>query len=118
MRTTSLGITKDLNMKSENSLKLFEQKQVRTHWDDEKEKWFFSVSDVVGVLTDSVDVKQYIKKMRSRDVELASNWGTICTLVEMIAADGKMLLTDVADTEQLLRLIQTVPSPKAKPFKL
>jgi uncharacterized protein YukE len=105
-------------MKSEDSIKLFEQKQVRTHWDDEQEKWFFSVSDVVEVLTDSADVKQYIKKMRSRDTELASNWGTICTPLAMITTDGKKRKIQAADTEGILRIIQSLPSKKAEPFKL
>lgn len=104
-------------MESENSIKLFEQKQVRTYWDDEEEKWFFSISDVVEILTDSADVKQYIKKMRSRDTTLASNWGTICTPLAMIAADGKKRKIQAADTEGILRIIQSIPSPKAEPFK-
>jgi len=70
-------------------IKLFEAKKVRTHWDEETEQWFFSVQDVVEALTDSADIKQYIKKLRARDPELFANWGTICTLVEMTAADGK-----------------------------
>lgn len=71
------------------TIKLFESKEIRTAWDAEKEEWYFSVQDVVEALTDSVDVKQYIKKMKSRDPELSANWGTICTPVAMIAADGK-----------------------------
>ena len=70
-------------------IKLFEQKKVRSVWDDEKEEWFFSVVDVVEVLTDSIDPKQYIKKMRTRDPELNASWGTICTLTRMKASDGK-----------------------------
>ena len=73
----------------ENRIQLFEDKRIRTAWDEEKQEWHLSVSDVVAVLTDSADVKQYIKKMRSRDPELNLKWGTICTPVEMIAADGK-----------------------------
>jgi prophage antirepressor-like protein len=76
-------------MAKEANIKIFEEKRVRTVWDDEKEEWYFSIQDVVAVLTDSNDVKQYIKRMLSRDEQLNSNWGTICTLVEMIAADGK-----------------------------
>ena len=68
---------------------LFEEKKIRTAWDEEQEEWYFSVADVVAVLTDSVDPKQYIKKMKSRDSELKNNWGTICTLVPMTAEDGK-----------------------------
>jgi hypothetical protein len=76
-----------------------------THWDEDAEKWYFSVQDVVQILSDSKDVKQYIKKMRSRDAELNSNWGTICTPLKMIAADGKMRKLQAADTEGLLRII-------------
>ena len=104
-------------MKKETAIKLFESKKIRTHWDDELEKWFFSVQDVVLALTDSRDVKQYIKKMRRRDPELNSNWGTICTPVAMIAADGRKRKIQAADTEGLLRIIQSVSSPKAEPFK-
>ena len=76
-------------MTKKESIKLFEEKKVRTVWDDEQEKWYFSISDIVEVLTDSKDPKQYIKKMKSRDSELKSNWGTICTLVQMTSEDGK-----------------------------
>ena len=76
-------------------IKLFEQKKVRSVWDDEKEEWFFSVVDVVEVLTDSIDPKQYIKKMRTRDPELNASWGTICTLTRMKASDGKTYRIEV-----------------------
>lgn len=98
-------------------IKLFEDKKIRTAWDEQQEEWYFSVVDVVAVLTDSVDPKQYIKKMRSRDLELNSNWGTICTPVEMIAADGKNRKIQAATIEGILRLVQSIPSPKAEPFK-
>jgi hypothetical protein len=101
-----------------NKIELFEDRRIRTAWDGEKEEWFFSVSDVVAVLTDSADVKQYIKKMRSRDVELNSKWGTICTPVEMVAADGKMRHITAANAEGILRLVQSIPSKKAEPFKM
>lgn len=100
------------------NVKLFESKQIRSTWDEKEQKWFFSVQDVVEVLTDSTDVKQYIKRMLSRDELLKSNWGTICTLVEMEAADGKRRKIQAADTKGLLRIIQSIPSPKAEPFKL
>ena len=77
-------------MNKETAIKLFEQKQVRTLWKEDEEKWYFSVQDVVEILSESADVKQYIKKMRSRNPELNSNWGTICTPLKMLAADGKM----------------------------
>lgn len=101
-----------------DNIQLFENKQIRTAWDEQKEEWYFSISDVVQALTDSADPKQYIKKMRSRDPELASKWGTICTPVEMIAADGKKRKIQAADTKGLLRIIQSIPSPKAEPFKM
>ena len=101
-----------------SNIKLFESKQIRSTWDEKEQKWFFSVQDVVEVLTDSADVKQYIKRMLSRDAMLKSNWGTICTLVEMEAADGKRRKVQAADTKGLLRIIQSIPSPKAEPFKL
>lgn len=100
------------------SIQLFEERNVRTVWDEEKEEWYFSVVDVVSVLTDSADPKQYIKKMKSRDSELKSNWGTICTLLPLKSADGKMHKENVTDTKGLFRLIQSIPSPKAEPFKL
>lgn len=102
----------------ETKLKLFNEKQIRTSWNANEEEWYFSVVDVVAVLTDSVDPKQYIKKMRSRDPELNSSWGTICTLTKMQAADGKYYNTTVATTKGILRLIQSIPSPKAEPFKM
>ena len=99
-------------------IKRFENQPIRTAWDEEKEEWYFSVSDVVEILTDSKDVKQYIKKMRSRDPELNSKWGTICTPVQMKAADGKTRKINAADTEGILRIIQSIPSKKAEPFKM
>ncbi len=105
-------------MKKESQVKLFEQNNIRSHWDEAEEKWFFAVQDVVQILSESRDVKQYIKKMRQRDPELASNWGTICTPVAMQAADGRMRKIQAADTQGILRLIQSIPSPKAEPFKL
>ncbi len=100
------------------SIKLFESKQIRSVWNDKDQRWYFSVQDVIEVLTDSTDVKQYIKRMLSRDEMLKSNWGTICTLVEMEAADGKRRKIQASDTKGLLRIIQSIPSPKAEPFKL
>ena len=99
-------------------IKLFENKVVRSHWDAEQEEWYFSVVDVIEVLTESKDAKQYLKKMRSRDLELNSNWGTICTLVKMVGKDGKLREIQAANTAGILRLIQSIPSPKAEPFKL
>ncbi|WNY25115.1 Bro-N domain-containing protein [Methanolapillus millepedarum] len=101
-----------------SSIKLFENKQVRVVWNDIEEKWYFSVQDVVELLTESTDVKQYIKRMLSRNEQLKINWGTICTLIEMRASDGKIRKIQAADTQGLLRIIQSIPSPKAEPFKL
>lgn len=100
------------------SIQIFEERKVRTVWDEEKEEWYFSVVDVVAVLTDSVDPKQYIKKMKARDQELKANWGTICTLLPLKSADGKMHKENVTDAKGLFRLIQSIPSPKAEPFKM
>jgi hypothetical protein len=94
---------------------LFEEKEVRRTWHDEQ--WYFSVSDVVQVLTDSNDVKQYIKKMRSRDEELSVNWGTICTPLQVTSKDGKQREENMAQLQGIFRIIQSIPSPKAEPFK-
>ncbi len=100
-----------------NNIILFESKKVRRVWNDSEQKWYFSVQDVLEILTDSADIKQYIKKMRHRDPELNSNWGTLCTPVEMTAADGKRRKIQAANSEGLLRIIQSVPGSKAEPFK-
>ena len=99
------------------AIQLFEGKKVRIVWDAELEKYYFSVADIVQVLTDSADVKQYIKRMRARDSELNSKWGTICTPVEMLAPDGKRRKTQAADLEGIFRIIQAIPSKKAEPVK-
>lgn len=104
-------------MDENNSIQLFEDRKIRTAWDEEKEEWYFSVVDVVAVLSDSANPKQYIKKMRARDPQLSANWGTICTPVQMLAADGKQRKVQAANTEGILRIIQSIPSPKAEPFK-
>ena len=104
-------------MTQKHQIQLFEEKKVRTVWNDELQEWFFSVTDVVEVLTDSVDVKQYIKKMRKRDPELDARWGTICTPTRMQATDGKYYNTQAATMEGVFRIIQSIPSKKAEPFK-
>ena len=107
-------------MGTKEEIKLFEEKRVRTAWDDEQEKWYFSIVDVVGVLTDSKDAltaRKYWNKLKQRLKEEGNETVTNCHQLKMRAADGKMRLTDVADTEQLFRIIQSVPSPKAEPFK-
>ena len=105
-------------MKKETAIKLFEQKQVRTHWDDEKEKWYFSIVDIVAILTESKNPRKYWSVLKTRLKKEGSQLATNCSQLKMQSADGKFYKTDVADTEQLLRLIQTIPSPKAEPFKL
>jgi len=99
------------------NIKLFEEKRVRSVWREAEQQWYFSVQDVVEILTDSVNVKDYIKKLRKRDLQLNLNWGTICPLVEMIAADGKKRKIQAANVKGLFRIIQSIPSPKAEPFK-
>ena len=108
-------------MDSENKLKLFEEQSVRTHWDEEQEKWFFSLIDVIAILTeqqDALTARKYWNKLKERLKKEGNETVTNCHQLKMLAKDGKMRLTDVADTEQLLRLIQSVPSPKAEPFKV
>lgn len=105
-------------MMDENfAIQLFEGKKVRLVWDAEQEKYYFAVADIVQVLTDSTDVKQYIKRMRARDAELNSKWGTICTPVGMLAPDGKKRKTQAADLEGIFRIIQSIPSKKAEPVR-
>ena len=104
-------------MSKENAIKIFEQKQVRTHWDEEQQKWYFSVIDVIEILTESPRPRKYWSalktKLKDEGSELSQNLGQL----KMQAEDGKMRETDVADTETLLRIIQSIPSPKAEPFK-
>lgn len=104
-------------MTHKNKIQLFEERKVRTLWDDEQEKWYFSIVDVVGILTDSVDAAAYWRKLKQRLKIEGNETVTNCHGLKMRAADGKMRITDVADTEQLFRLIQSIPSPKAEPFK-
>ena len=99
------------------SIQLFEERRVRTIWDDQEEKWYFSIVDVCGVLTESRDPQSYWRKLKQRLKEEGNQTVTNCHGLKMQAADGKMRMTDVADTEQLFRLIQSIPSPKAEPFK-
>ena len=99
------------------AIQLFEGKKVRIEWDAEQEKYYFSVTDIVQVLTDSVNPRDYIKKMLRRDPELKSKWGTICPPVEMLAPDGKRRKTQAADLEGIFRIIQAIPSKKAEPVK-
>ncbi len=105
-------------MTQKESIRLFEERKVRTIWDDEQEEWYFSIVDVIQILTDSADGRKYWNKLKQRLKEEGSELVTNCHQLKLRATDGKMRLTDVANTEQLFRLIQSVPSPKAEPFKL
>ena len=102
----------------DKKIALFEGSQIRRHWDEVKELWYFSVVDVVGVLSDSVDARNYWKVLKNRLKEEGSQLVTKCNQLKMVASDGKYYLTDAADTETLLRLVQSIPSPNAEPFKL
>lgn len=105
-------------MTKHQALQLFEEKKVRTLWDTEQEKWYFSIVDTIAVLTESVDASAYWRKLKQRLKAEGNETVTNCHGLKMMAPDGKMRMTDVADTEQLFRLIQSIPSPKAEPFKL
>ena len=105
-------------MSKKEAIQVFEDKQVRTLWSDEQEKWYFSIADVIAVLTESKDANAYWRKLKQRLKAEGNESVTNCHALKMLAADGKMRSTDVADTEQLFRLIQSIPSPKAEPFKL
>lgn len=105
-------------MTQKQAIQLFEERKVRTVWDDETEKWYFAIVDVVAILTESADAAAYWRKLKQR-LKAGGKWKPVtnCHGLKMLAADGKMRLTDVADTTQLFRLIQSIPSPKAEPFK-
>ena len=105
-------------MTKETAIKLFEEKQVRSIWDDTQEKWYISIVDVIALLTESSDANAYWRKLKQRLKEEGNETVTNCHGLKMLAVDGKMRMTDVADVEQLFRLIQSIPSPKAEPFKL
>lgn len=104
-------------MTKKQAIQLFEERKVRTVWDDEQEKWYFSIVDVSAVLTDSKDATAYWRKLKQMLKAEGNETVTNCHALKLRAADGKMRLTDVADTEQLFRIIQSIPSPKAEPFK-
>ena len=105
-------------MSKQTEIKIFDDKQVRTHWDSEQEKWFIAIVDVIALLTESPNPQVYWRVMKKRLLDEGNETVTNCNGLKMLAADGKMRMTDVADTEQLFRLIQSIPSPKAEPFKL
>ena len=123
LESTIIGQMKILSFKNrnkmvnKNSIKLFGDDKIRAIWDDEQEKWYFSVVDVVAVLTESPNPQTYWRVLKKRLKDEGNETVTNCNGLKMRAADGKMRLTDVADTEQLLRIIQSIPSPKAEPFK-
>lgn len=104
-------------MTQQNKIQIFEERKVRTLWDDEKELWYFAIVDVVAILTDSSNPQTYWRVMKKRLIAEGNQTVTNCNALKMVAADGRKRLTDVADTEQLFRLIQSIPSPKAEPFK-
>ena len=110
--------SKQLQMTQKESIRLFEERKVRAIWDDEQEEWYFSIVDVISILTDSPNPRKYWSVLKTRLKKEGSELTTNCSQLKMQAADGKKYLTDVANTEQLFRLIQSVPSPKAEPFKL
>lgn len=105
-------------MNKETAIKLFEEKQVRTIWDAEQEKWFVSIIDVIAILTGSPNPRKYWSVIKTRLKAEGSQLATNCSQLKLQSTDGKFYKTDVADTEQLFRLIQSIPSPKAEPFKL
>ncbi|MCD4680546.1 MAG: Bro-N domain-containing protein [Bacteroidales bacterium] len=108
-------------MNKENSIKLFNDRQVRVHWDDKQEVWYFSIVDVIAILTEQKDfqgARNYWKVLKHRLSKEGNETVTNCNRLKLVASDGKMRFTDVADTEQILRLIQSIPSPKAEPFKM
>ncbi len=105
-------------MKRKNAVQLFEGRKVRSHWEENAEKWYFAIVDTLGILTDSPNPQVYWRVLKKRLLDEGNETVTNCNALKLLAADGKMRMTDVADTEQLFRLIQSVPSPKAEPFKL
>jgi len=105
-------------MNKDTAIKLFESKKIRSVWDDKDEKWYFSIVDIVGILSESPNPRKYWSVLKTRLKKEGSKLTTNCSQLKMLSADGKMYLTDVADTETLFRLIQSIPSPKAEPFKL
>lgn len=104
--------------KKEDSIVLFHEKQVRRHWDKEKELWYFSIIDIIAILTESTNPRKYWSVLKTRLKKEGSEVATNCSRLKLMASDGKMRVTDVGDTESILRLIQSIPSPKAEPFKI
>ncbi len=117
MREKEEGMNEDKMEENFKKIKIFQGRKVRTHWDEEKEKWLFSIVDVAAILTESVDPFAYWRKLKQRLLEEGNETVTNCHTLKMIAQDGKLRETDVGDTEQILRLIQSIPSKKAEPFK-
>ena len=113
----TFAVAKVFTMEDNFAIQLFDGKKVRIVWDEEQEKYYFAVADIVQVLTDSADVKQYIKKLRARDSELDSVWGTICTPHQFVSTDAKKHAVNCADLQGIFRIIQSIPSKKAEPVK-
>jgi len=113
----TFAVAKVFTMEDNFAIQLFEGKKVRIVWDEEQEKYYFAVADIVQMLTDSADVKQYIKKLRARDTELDSVWGTICTPHQFVSTDAKKHAVNCADLQGIFRIIQSIPSKKAEPVK-
>ena len=105
-------------MTKETAIKLFDQKQIRSVWSEKDEKWYFSIVDVIAILTESLNPRKYWSVLKTRLKKEGSQLATNCSQLKLLSSDGKFYKTDVADTEQLLRLIQSIPSPKAEPFKI
>ena len=118
MHTELVNLNNSKCMIREDTVKLFEKKKIRSVWDEEQEKWYISVVDVIGILTDSPNPRNYWKVLKNRLLAEGNQTVTNCNQLKLLAADGKMRFTDVADVEQLFRLIQSIPSPKAEPFKI
>jgi prophage antirepressor-like protein len=113
-----IKIKKNFNMEKKDAIKIFDNKKVRAVWDEEQEQWYIAIVDVVAALTNSPNPQVYWRVLKKRLKDEGNETVTNCNGLKMMAADGKMRITDVADTEQLFRLVQSIPSPKAEPFKL
>ena len=114
----AVTLTNNKTMVKKNAVKIFGEDRIRTVWDEKLEKWFFSIVNVVAVLTGSVNPQTYWRVLKKRLKDEGNETVTKCNGLKMLAPDGRMRVTDVADTEQLLRIVQSIPSPKAEPFKI
>jgi hypothetical protein len=114
---SSVGNQEEMKMEKDKAVRLFNNKEIRVEWNEDEEKWYFAIVDVVGVLSESVNPAAYWRKFKERLLKEGNQTVTNCHALKLRAADGKMRPTDVADSEQLLRIIQSIPSPNAEPFK-